>query len=204
MARMAATRQLTPLGVAALGLLAERAMHPYEMYQLLIHRREDRLVKVRPGTLYHTVGRLAEADLVKAVGTEREGNRPERTTYAILPAGREALELRLKELLARPAAEYPSFPQAVAEAHNLPAGVVLELLAERLAALETSLAELETDARLARSRGVEQRFWMDVLYQRAMTGAELDWIRQLHSDITTGAMPWQAPASFDNPASNKL
>ena len=43
---------LTPLGVASLALLAEEPMHPYEMYQLLMARHEDRLVKVRPGTLY--------------------------------------------------------------------------------------------------------------------------------------------------------
>ncbi|RAN77593.1 transcriptional regulator [Bacillus sp. SRB_336] len=190
---MATEKQLTPLGVAALGLLAERAMHPYEMYQLLIHRREDRLVKVRPGTLYHTVGRLAEAGLVKAVGTEREGNRPERTTYSILPVGREMLESRLKELLARPATEYPSFPQAVAEAHNLPAGVVLGLLEQRMNALAASMAELEADACTADSKGVEPRFWMEIRYQQAMTGAELAWIRQLHTDITSGAMPWHPP-----------
>ncbi|WP_287930354.1 PadR family transcriptional regulator [Arthrobacter sp.] len=201
---MATEKQLTPLGVAALGLLAERPMHPYEMYQLLIHRREDRLVKVRPGTLYHTVGRLAEAGLVKAVGTEREGNRPERTTYSILPVGREMLESRLKELLARPATEYPSFPQAVAEAHNLPAGVVLDLLEQRMDALEASLAELEADAHTAQSKGVEQRFWMEIRYQEALTGAELAWIRQLHADITSGAMPWHPPEHSNITAQSKL
>ena len=201
---VAAEKQLTPLGMAALGLLVERPMHPYEMYQLLIHRREDRLVKVKPGTLYHTVGRLAEADLVKAIGTERDGNRPERTTYAILPAGREALEMRLQDLLARPATEYPSFPQAVAEAHNLPACVVLELLGKRVATLDAHLFELETDAHTAHAGGVEQRYWMDVLYQQAMVRAELAWIRQLCSDITTGTLRWQSPASFGAPASTKV
>ncbi|PYI67299.1 transcriptional regulator [Arthrobacter livingstonensis] len=201
---MAAEKQLTPLGVAALGLLAERPMHPYEMYQLLIQRHEDRLVKVKPGTLYHTVGRLAEADLVKTVGTDRDGNRPERTTYAILPAGRDALERRLKELLARPATEYPSFPQGIAEAHNLPSGVVLDLLGERLGALEAHLAELELDAHMARARDVEQRFWIEVLYQQAIIRAELAWIRQLCSDITSGALPWQQPEFFDHLARTKL
>jgi DNA-binding PadR family transcriptional regulator len=201
---MARNKRLTPLAVAALGLLAERPMHPYEMYQVLMHRREDRLVKVRPGTLYHTVGRLAAEDLVKAASTERDGNRPERTTYAILPAGREALEGELKELLAQPSAEYPSFPQAVSEAHNLPAGVVLDLLGQRTAALQTHVAELEADARAAKSRGVEQRFWIEVLYQQAIANAELDWIRQLCSDITTGALPWQPAEFFDQTARTKL
>ena len=79
---------LTPLGISALALLAERPMHPYEMYQLLMERSEDRVVKVRPGSLYHTVDRLAGQGYVRATGTGRAGNRPERTTYEITATGR--------------------------------------------------------------------------------------------------------------------
>lgn len=53
---VAKVAELTPLGVASLALLAEEPRHPYEMYQVLMARHEDRLVKVRPGTLYHAVG----------------------------------------------------------------------------------------------------------------------------------------------------
>lgn len=112
---------LTPLGISALSLLVEEPMHPYEMYQPLMARHEDRLVKVRPGTLYQAVGRLAERGLVETAGIDREGNRPERTTYRITPAGREALTERLQDMLAQPVNEYPTFPLAVAEAYNLPA-----------------------------------------------------------------------------------
>ena len=41
--------RLNPLAVSALALLAERPMHPYEMYQLMLQRREDRVVKVSAG-----------------------------------------------------------------------------------------------------------------------------------------------------------
>jgi len=47
--------ELTPLAISVLALLEERSMHAYEMYQLLITRHNDRLLKVRPGSLYHTV-----------------------------------------------------------------------------------------------------------------------------------------------------
>lgn len=86
---------LTPLAMAALALLAERPMHPYEMYQTLIHRSEDRIVKVRPGSLYHTVARMADQGLARVTGTEREGNRPERTTYEITERGHLALAERI-------------------------------------------------------------------------------------------------------------
>ena len=187
---MAAAKQLSALSVAALGLLAERAMHPYEMYQVLVHRHEDRLLKVRPGTLYHAVGRLAEAGLVEATGTVKDGNRPERTNYAILPAGRAELTAGLRELLAEPVKEYPRFPQALSEAHNLPAAEVIGLLAQRVAALGQELAALEADSRLALSREVPRRFWIDVGYQEHQLRAELAWIAALSAQLEDGSLPW--------------
>ncbi|WP_449373878.1 hypothetical protein [Arthrobacter psychrolactophilus] len=55
---MALTKPLTPLGISALGLLVERPMHPYEMYQVLMQRHEDRIVKAQPG---HAVSRSGPA-----------------------------------------------------------------------------------------------------------------------------------------------
>ena len=81
---------LTPLAISALALLNERSMHPYEMYQLLLERHEDRIVRVTPGSLYRTVDRLTADGLAEATGTGREGNRPERTTSAIPSAVRRS------------------------------------------------------------------------------------------------------------------
>ncbi|MGA7205443.1 MAG: PadR family transcriptional regulator [Specibacter sp.] len=187
---MARNTQLTPLGICALGLLVERPMHPYEMYQVLMHRHEDRVVKVRPGTLYHTVGRLAASKLVEPVGTERDGNRPERTTYAILPLGKVALENRIKDLLSTPFNEYPSFPQALGEAHNLPAGVVVELLEQRQEALRASLAELDEGVAKADAKGVEPRFLIDIAYQQTLLKADIQWLDGLCADIGSGAIAW--------------
>ena len=187
---MARATPLTPLGVAALSLLVEEPMHPYEMYQLLIARHEDRLVKVRPGTLYHAVGRLAEHGLVDATGTDREGNRPERTTYRITAAGRETLTQRLQDMLANPVNEYPSFPLAVAEAYNLPADVVIELLDHRLKGLQEQLDYLDTGEELVRSKGVDRKYWIDVQYQQTMLRSEMAWIRGFQDELRSGGLPW--------------
>ena len=48
--------RLSPLALSTLALLTERPMHPYEMYQLMLQRREDRVVKVSAGSLYRAVG----------------------------------------------------------------------------------------------------------------------------------------------------
>ncbi len=186
--------ELSALAMAALGLLAERPMHPYEMYQLLVHRHEDRVLKVRPGTLYHAVGRLAEAGLVEATGTVKDGNRPERTNYAILPAGRERLNAALRQLLAEPVNEYPRFPQALSEAHNLPPGEVVDLLDRRLAALAEGLAAMDSDSSAAEARNVPRFFWIDLGYMQHQLRAEVAWLQELKAAIADGSLPWDFAA----------
>jgi DNA-binding PadR family transcriptional regulator len=168
-------------------------MHPYEMYQLLMARHEDRLVKVRPGTLYHAMGRLEENGLVEATGTEREGNRPERTTYRITPAGHVALDARLQAMLSTPVNEYPLFPHAIAEAHHLPAAVVMELLEERVVALNADLDFLVHAEATVTAKGLDRKYWIDITYQQAMRRTEIAWIRGLLEELVNGHLPWDEP-----------
>jgi DNA-binding PadR family transcriptional regulator len=181
---------ITPLGIAALGLLAERPMHPYEMYQLLIQRAEDRLVKVRPGSLYHTVDRLERDELVEAIGTEREGNRPERTTYAITEAGQLSLTERTAEMLAVPVNEYPTFPVAIAQAHNLPKDTVIDLLTRRLVRLAAEMDFLRVGLDDVTAKAVEPKFWLDVTYLRAILQAEVTWIEDFLARLKSGDLEW--------------
>lgn len=189
---------LTSLGVAALGLLDERSMHPYEMFQLMVQRAEDRLVKVRPGSLYHTVDRLAQDGLVTALGTERAGNRPERTVYEITDAGRLALSDRVADLLGTPVNEYPVFPLAVAEAHNLPSDTVAALLRRRLEQQDAVIRSYQAGLESVRARGVPRRYWVDAELSLALLRAETDWIRTFLDELATGALDWDAAEQKDH------
>ncbi|MFD6388974.1 PadR family transcriptional regulator [Nocardia sp. NPDC060259] len=182
---------MTPLAIAVLALLDERPMHPYEMYQLLIARREDLLVKVRPGSLYHAVARLVADEMVRAEGTEREGNRPERTMYRITDAGRDALRARIAELLRTPVPEYPIFRVALAEAHNLPREQVVALLGERVEQQGKALADLDAMIEWARVNAVPRRYCVVLEYMRATTKADLDWIQQFAAELDSGAVEWE-------------
>src|SRR3954463_16805448 len=108
----------TPLGLAVLDLLLERPMHPYEIRQTIRHRHLDEYVKVKGGSLYHTVERLVADGLIEPVETEREGRRPERTVYAITEAGREEFTDWLDEALGYLQKEYTRFGGALAFMHN--------------------------------------------------------------------------------------
>ncbi|RKN45838.1 PadR family transcriptional regulator [Streptomyces hoynatensis] len=172
-------------------------MHPYELYSLLKERREDSIVKVNPGSLYRTVERLAADGLAEPVGTERSGNRPERTTYAITEAGREALQEAVSTMLGAPVNEYPQFPVALSEAHNLPLAQVLRHLACRA---EQLAAQIETKDELlaaVRSRDVPEAYWFAVDYLRTVQAAELDWIRTLITRLESKEIPW--PSETTNP-----
>ncbi|WP_234997071.1 PadR family transcriptional regulator [Pseudonocardia thermophila] len=181
---------LTPLATSVLALLCERPMHPYEMYRLMIKRHEDRVVKLKPGSLYHTMDRLHAAGFVVATGTEREGARPERTTYAITSAGREALGEWVRTALAEPVNEYPRLPVALAEAHHLPRAEVIELLRTRIARVEAGLIEDEAIAGGARACGVPEVYVLDMDFRIETTRAELGWLRRLVSRLENEELTW--------------
>lgn len=173
-----------------LALLFERPMHPYEMYQLLVTRRKDRIVKVRPGSLYHAVERLERDGLVAVLGTDRQGNRPERTTYEITVEGRRAVRERVAEIVAAPVPEYPQFTLGLAELHNLESDQALGLLDSRIEALVAELSELDELFEFAWGREVPELFTIPFSYTRAMTQAELEWLRTLADRIRSGDIPW--------------
>jgi DNA-binding PadR family transcriptional regulator len=163
------------------------------MYQLLLERHEDRMIKVRPGSLYHTVERLHGAKLVEITGTAREGNRPERTTYAITDAGREALTERIRELLSHPVREYPHFPVALDEAHNLPAEQAAADLSTYADDLDEEIVEINAVLEEARNRGLAEAYWIGGDYLLTTTVAQRDWIRTLINRIETKELTWQPP-----------
>ena len=181
---------LTPLAVAALALLAEGPTHPYEMYQTLVQRSEDRLVKVRPGSLYHTVDRLARQGLVRATGTEREGNRPERTTYEITEEGSLSLGQRVADILATPVNEFPEFPLGLGEAHNLPLETVVGLLRKRVGLIRANITMLDQVIHIIRGKNLPVKYWLDVRYLRAMAEADVATLESLIDDLDSGEISW--------------
>jgi DNA-binding PadR family transcriptional regulator len=79
-----------------LSVLARRGpMHGYQIQQEAKRDRTDLWADIKPGSLYNALRRMADEALVEVVRTERVGNPPARTVYAITGRGREELiELR--------------------------------------------------------------------------------------------------------------
>jgi len=180
----------TPLALAVLTLLHERSMHPYEMQQLMRERGHDQVIKLKGGSLYSTIDRLAEAGLIEPQETTRAGRRPERTVYALTDAGRDDLLLWLRELLSEPVHEYPLFGAALAFLAALPADEVPTLLEWRAAMLEAQIAASESMLRSMENAGLPRLFGVESEYMNAMRRAEVDWVRAIANDIRSDRLRW--------------
>ncbi len=181
--------RLTPLGVMVLALLEEGDMHPYEMMRLMRQRRDDRFVAITNGTVYHTVARLQSAGMLAEVGTDRDGNRPERTTYTLTDVGRHAVVEWVRREL--PRTDHPAeFRIALAEAHNLDREEATNLLQARRAAL-TGHHRLLTDGRQsALHRKVPEQFLIELEREEKLLSAELHWLDGLLRRLEKHTFPW--------------
>jgi DNA-binding PadR family transcriptional regulator len=184
--------QLTSLGISVLALLKARSMHGYEMLQTLVEHHADRIVKVRPGSLYHVVDRLTDEKLIRRAATDREGKRPERVIYEITDAGAEALAERVRELIARPVHEFPQFVVALAEIETLGKGAAANAVDERVGALEARAAEITA----LRGAGVVRTAYLVALdYLLAAMQNELSWLRDFADSLRSGQLGWRQAAA---------
>lgn len=184
-----AVDRLTPLGLMVLALLREDDMHPYEMIRLMRHRHDDRIVTLTNGTMYHTVARLERGGLLAEIGVDRDGNRPERTTYTLTDEGRDAVPAWVRREL--PRLDRPTeFRVALAEAHNLPRAEMIALLHERVAAVAAS-RDLHSDGHAAaRAKGVPDQYLVEVEREKILLDAELTWLPALIERIAAPDYPW--------------
>jgi DNA-binding PadR family transcriptional regulator len=176
-----------PLALAVLVTLCERPMHPYEMAITMRSYGKERSIKLNYGSLYTVVGNLAKHGLIAVTSASREGRRPERTVYEITEAGRQEVEDWMAELIAVPVKEYPQFEAALSELPVLHPGRALELLKDRIAALEQAIAD--SRAELAGVPGIPRLFLLEAEYHIAMREAELAWVRGLAAEFEDRTFP---------------
>lgn len=134
----------SPLALIVLAMLTEAPMHAYRIQQLVKLRGKDEVVNVKQrNSLYQTIERLQRDALIAVRETERDGAFPERTVYEVTDAGRDTARMWLREQLARPAREYPSFPAALSVLPLLSVEDARRQFEARVAALEAELARLD-------------------------------------------------------------
>lgn len=185
--------ELPVVAVMALALLHEEPMHPYEIFRTLEQRADTRLARINVGAVYHAVDRLVADGLAEAVGTEREGRRPERTTYRATEAGTDALLPRLTSLLADDHPTYPPFAVGLSQAPHLPRDQALAALAARRDRVaEAQACSAANLVRLREERELPLRLVLDVDHETAMLAAEVAWLDDVIARLQADPEPWES------------
>jgi DNA-binding PadR family transcriptional regulator len=177
-------------------------MHPYQMQQLLRLRHKDEILALKRGSLYHAIGRLLRAGLIAVEKTEREGKRPERTTYSITPAGLEEFKLTIKKIVATPRRESFEFMAAMSFLVHLDPDEAVRLLKERAQSLDTHIAQL-TAGLAAAAAHVLRINLIESEYLLAMLKAEAAWIHELEKEIRGGKLTWSLKAVLRTAAAER-
>ncbi|HKF16677.1 MAG TPA: PadR family transcriptional regulator [Candidatus Dormibacteraeota bacterium] len=189
MSKSRRTISRSALALAVLLLLGESPMHPYQMHRMLRERRKEDVLDVRPAAIYRLVERLDGAGLIEPLGTSRQGKRPERTVYRITDEGRELSDERLREMLAMPEREYPSFPAALSMAGVLPPDAVAQELKRRAIAIEGNLARMDVELRSVQHL-LARVHLLEVEHAQAVLRAEVEWLHAVVTDIRSGRLTW--------------
>jgi len=168
-------RQALLTRMMILWLLSEQPLHGYRIKRLLDEASLRFWFPIEVGSIYAALGSLVRGAFIEAVAVEREGLRPERTRYRIRKEGRE----HLRELLRQAWRELPKLADpihmALAARSELDEAEVARLLAERESALDERLRDLDRAAASAPAAAMAER-------TRALTQAELEWVRSLRKN----------------------
>ncbi|MQA84201.1 MAG: PadR family transcriptional regulator [Streptosporangiales bacterium] len=187
---MAKRKVANLLALAVLSYLTQRPMYPYELSRTLRDHGDDRSIKFNHGSLYMVVQQLARAGFVAEQGTSREGQRPERTVYALTDAGRAELRDWMRELVAEPQHEYPQFVTALSLIAALPPSEALPLLRRRLDRLAASRAEIRALIDGALDQGVPGLFLVEEEYRLTLLDAERAFVTRFIEQITDPDTGW--------------
>lgn len=181
---MSSSRLSNPLALAVLVLLDERPMHPYEMSTTLRERHKEDSIKLNYGSLYSVVASLQKYGLISVQEIVREGNRPERTIYAITPDGRAKMTGWLAELISTPAREFTGFEAALSLMAALPPDEVTRLLDIRFNSLQAKTRSLEAILGGLGSK-FPRIFTIEVEFQNSLLVAEIEFVRKLLHELKT-------------------
>ena len=134
--------------------------------------------------------RLSSYGCITEVETSREGQRPERTVYALTDEGRAEFRDWLAELVAEPEHEYPHFVAALSLIAALPPSEVVRLLRHRLGQLHRASTEIRGLIGTTLARGVPELFLVEEEYRLSLLTAEIAFVEEFLGKITDPQTGW--------------
>ncbi|MDX3131981.1 PadR family transcriptional regulator [Streptomyces europaeiscabiei] len=187
----ASASRSSPLALTVLALLHYKPLHPYGIQRLVKDWGKEQVVNVRQRAgLYRTIERLSGDGLIAVRETERDQQYPERTVYEVTNAGRETARAWLEQMLTVPKEEFPEFPAALSNLLLLTSDEMADVLERRVDALGEKLDGLEAAMAAEAEQGLPRITRLESEYLRAVTAAELEWVRAVVEDLRAGRLSW--------------
>ena len=177
-------RSLTTPDLVVLSLLAERAMHGYEVNAELERRQVKDWAAVSRPQVYYSLEKLDRLGLIRAEDSAAPSAGPERRVFSTTAAGIAALADALERDGWTTARERPPFLTWMALSWQARPGVFKRQLQKRRACLERELVrEQETLAAVRREVGHEfhEAVWMIKLMIQQIR-CELRWIARIERE----------------------
>lgn len=179
-------------------------MHGHQIRRQAISMQVERWGDVSVGSLYGALHRLEAEALIEAVRTEREGNMPSRTVFAITAAGRVQLSTLLDRHLRTVSLGADGFDVALSACTAPVLGELAGILVERRASLRRFRRELgERRTALRASGRLSVRGAAIFRHWERRIDAELDFqddLELLLPDLLAEARAWKGPGSEVGPA----
>lgn len=92
----------TPTRLLVLGAVREAGkIHGYDLRRELLSWGADEWANVSPGSIYNALNTLVREGMLEVVGTDRQGGRPERTSYRLTAEGEKEFRELLQDNLRR-------------------------------------------------------------------------------------------------------
>jgi len=190
---------LTTQDLVVLSLLAERAMHGYEVNAELERRQVKDWAAVSRPQVYYSLEKLDRRGLIRAAASAAPPAGPERRVFSTTAAGIAALADALERDGWTTQRERPPFLTWMALSWLARPGVLRRHLQKRRAFLERELArEQETLGAVRREVGHEfhEAVWMIKLMIQQIRG-ELRWIARVERESPHRARARHVPARGD-------
>jgi DNA-binding PadR family transcriptional regulator len=188
-------RSLTTPDLVVLSLLAERAMHGYEVSAELERRQVRDWAALSRPQVYYSLEKLDRLGLIRAAASAAPPAGPERRVFSTTAAGIVALADALERDGWTTERERPPFLTWMALSWQARPGVFARQLRKRRAFLERELVrEQETLAGVRREVGHEfhEAVWMIKLTIRQIR-AELRWIARVEGEFPQRALARHVP-----------
>lgn len=161
-----------------LWLLNERPSYGYEIKKAVSDQTMAFWFALDDASIYSALRTLTKHGHIRQTGTEREGQRPKRTRYAITPQGKQYYRQLLTEALATPSLPIAPVDVALAARGDLDATAVSEALARRAKSLDELEALIEAATPGSPSAAIATR-------NMAIINAEQRWLAELDQSSIT-------------------